>query len=211
MTCVWRPASEQQWSKKRALPAPAPWWFIRREIEHAMGMYKQRQVKANLQHHYLKGRLEGCTGDLASNDVVAPGDHILVRRVPVSAELYKRHCRRVPPSSKQWWRLSEEERLRDVLSMTFNDMVYVGDADAAQAMQQNAPTPDFDESVTCPCCGHVGHERWHCKRKFEPGFVPLAKRQLPHGIPRNKLRVAVTDADMDVAYQTVDGTLVVVK
>lgn len=209
MVCQWRPASEAQW--RGTVAAPQPWWWVRREIEEVMGMHSQRQVKANLQRHYLSGRLEGAARDLGSNDVVPPGSRIVVKREPVDADLHKRYCRRVPPTHKQWARMTEKERLDHVLGMTFEDMVYVGDVAAAEAAFAQRPAPVYDDAKQCSACGRQGHDPWECPKKRDKAFVPLARRQLPHGIPRSKLRPAVTDADLDVAYRTAEGELVVLR
>lgn len=212
MTCQWKPVSETAWLGNRALAAPSSWWWLRREIEEAMNIHNKRQNKANLQHHYIAGYLvdDDAMVELQSNDVVPAGAHINIKRVPVDTKFYKQYCQRLSPTHDQWWKKTEEERLQYVLSMTFSDMVYVGDAAKAdQALQDHEP--EFDDTLVCGACGRIGHGHWHCFKKREKGFVPLSKRPLPHGIPGSKLRAAATEADLDVAYKTADGRLVVVK
>lgn len=210
--CQWKPVSEATWLGHRTLPAPASWWWLRREIEEAMNIHSRRQTKANLQHHYLAGFLvdDGEMVELQSNDVVPVGSRISVKRVPVDTKYYKQYCQRMPPTHEQWWKMNEDERLSAVLNMTFNDMVYVGDAAKADLALQDQE-PEFDDTLQCSACGRIGHGHWHCPKKREKGFVPLSKRQLPHGIPASKLRTVASEADLDSAYKTADGRLVVMK
>lgn len=178
-----------------------------------MNIHSRRQTKANLQHHYLAGFLANDDGqmvELQSNDVVQVGSRISVKRVPVDAKYYKQYCQRVSPTHEQWWKMTEDERLTAVLNMTFNDMVYVGDAAKADLALQDHE-PEFDDTLHCSACGRIGHGHWYCPKKREKGFVPLSKRQLPHGIPGSKLRAVTSEADLDSAYKTADGRLVVMK
>jgi len=145
---------------------------------------------------------------LGSNDVIPPGAKILVKREPVDSNLYKQYCRKVSPTHKEWVKMGDEERLDYVLGMTFSDCVYVGDAAALES--QKRPVVAYDPDVQCSICGRVGHREWNCHKKNERGFIPLARRHMPHGIPQNRLRAPQSEEEIDRAYRLLDGSLVVV-
>ena len=209
MTCQWKTESEQSWGAHKGVPAPNPWWLVRREIEEAMHSHTKRQAKANLQHHYIAGRLEHSDRPLQSDDVVERGARILVKRVPVDAALAKAHSK-PHPTLAEWARLSEEARLAHVLSMTFNDVVHVADAHAAERARQDAPE-EYNPNLHCGTCGRTGHGPWSCPKRNVRGFVPLMRRHLPHGIPHSRLKPVECEDELDRAYRTHDGELVVFK
>lgn len=208
MAVQWKTVSEQCWSPHRVVPAPNPWWRVRREIEEAMHIHGRRQMKANLQAHYISGHLVDSDRPLQSSDDLLPGSRIVIKREPVDAALAKRHGK-PQPTMAQWARLTEDERLDHVLAMTFDDMIHLADAAAAERARQDAPE-DYNEALQCGTCGRKGHGPWSCPKRNVRGFIPLARRHLPHGIPHSRLRPVETEDELDRAYRTHDGQLVVV-
>lgn len=173
-----------------------------------MNIHSRRQSKTNLQHHYIVGQLEGCDHPLQSSDQVHVGARILVKRMPVDSAIAKRHSR-PHPTMAEWARFTEEQRLDYVLSMTYNDMVHVSDAVAAERVRQDTPV-EYDPNLQCGTCGRRGHGPWSCPKRNQKGFIPLARRSLPHGIPVSRLRPVECEEELDRAYRTHDGQLVVV-
>lgn len=54
---------------------------------------------------------------------------------------------------------------------------------------------------TCYCCGMKGHHyRRDCPKNAEDDFIPINHRGVPHGIPKTKLREAVTEDEKKRAY-----------
>lgn len=209
MACQWKTVSEQSWSGHKTVPAPNPWWRVRREIEEAMHIHGRRQVKANLQAHYISGRLDGADQPLQSSDEVHPGDRIIIKRVPVDAALARRHGK-PQPTMAEWARLTEDQRLTHILAMTYDESIHLADAAAAERARGDAPQ-EYDEKLQCGTCGRTGHGPWSCPKRNVRGFIPLARRHLPHGIPYNRLRPVESEDELDRAYRTHDGELVVMK
>lgn len=160
---------------------------------------------------YIEGRLVAPDGPvpLGSNDVVQPDARVLVYVKPVDAKLYAKHTPRIY-THREWWKLTEEQRLQHVLGLTFDQMVYVGDAVAMYAAQGAQPAPEEDADLQCRLCGRRGHSPRWCPSKDKPGFVPLAKRRMPHGIPARALREA-REEEYDDAFLDANGRLLVLR
>jgi len=219
----WRSAIEQRYSDTRRMPAPIPWHRARERIENEMSLHGAvKKNNKNSERCYLIGVLDrGGTAkkntELHSNVILQPGDHIIVSRKSVCARLYFKHARnRVTP--KQWQDMTEDERVTHVAeTMTFDDMVYVGDAVASMLAQTRQTVPE-DPDVRCKACGRMGHSSRHCpsmlaqrdRSGHDRPFVPLWRRRPPHGIPSHFLAAATPD-EYDHAYLTHAGELVIDK
>jgi hypothetical protein len=213
----WRSAIEQSYSDARRIPAPVSWHWAREHIENEMSLHGAvKKNNKNSERSYLIGVLDSAKSahELHSNVILRPGDHVVVSRKSVCARLYFKHTRnRVSP--RQWHAMTEAERVTYVTeTMSFDDMVYVGDAMASLRMVKAVTE---DASVRCKACGRMGHSSRYCPSmlrndsadKHGKGhFVPLWKRRPPHGIPSHYL-VPATPEQYDQAYLTHGGELVI--
>jgi hypothetical protein len=160
---------------------------------------------------YIEGRLVTPNGNilLDSNEVVQPGARVVVHVKPVDAKLYAKHTPRLY-TERQWWALTEEQRLEYILNLTYDQEVYVGDIVAMMAAQGERAAPEEDPDVQCRLCWRRGHSPRWCPSKDRPGFVQVSKRRMPHGIPASSLRVA-KEEEYDDAFVDATGRLLVLK
>lgn len=121
-------------------------------------------------------------------------------------------------NTAQWQTMNEEEKIANFMQQSVTDF---------NKELQKTRTNKFDRHITslrtmtaeelkpwatyeCHCCGQVGdHYRRNCPKLLNKAFVPLDRRRLPHGIPRNQIRDALTEEERNRAYKTADGRLVV--
>lgn len=216
MYVYWRSAIEQTYSDARRIPAPVSWHWARDHIEHEMSLHAAvKKNNKNSERSYLIGVLDTAGSpkqELHGSAILRPGDRVIVSRKSVCARLYFKHTRnRVSP--KQWHDMTEAERVTHITeTMTFDDMVYVGDAVASQRMVK---TVIEEPDIRCKACGRLGHSSRYCPSMqrndgtADKGhFVPLWRRRPPHGIPSHFL-VAATPEQYDQAYLTHGGELVI--
>lgn len=232
MSVWWRSAIEQTYSDAQKIAAPITWHKAREHIENEMSLHGVvKKNNKNSERCYLIGTLDspgqslGITQlsqkkrELHGNDMLHPGDRVIVSRKSVCARLYFKHARnRVTP--RQWQGMTEAERVTYITeTMTFDDMVYVGDA-VASLKAQTSHIIIEDPNTLCKACGRMGHSRRFCPSMLRCAgtdsnntgagkpFVPLWRRRPPHGIPSHFLAPATPD-QYDQAYLTHAGQLVV--
>ena len=222
--CYWKNKVESSVGTKfldsahHAQPAPTTWCQLRTRIENVMCVHKRRATKSNPQGTYLVGYranpADSSVGaQLTSNDVLQPGDCIVVKRQPVDADTLREHTsamqRKTPDATQspsKWVDMTEDERLDAVLNTGVP--MYLGDFMTARDRAKSVEQPAEDLHAICRACGRKGHsERW-CKHKVLRGFVPLWRRRAPSGIPKHRLRLALEE-EYDTAFLTLDGQLVV--
>lgn len=173
----------------------------------ALKLHVMRQQK-NCDRSYIVGRLVEGEHDLNGNQWMQPGDRVIVRVRPVDRKLYARHTPHLY-TDKEWAALTEAQRLDYILGLTFDQLVYVGDALGMAANIRRADPPPHDPNVRCQLCGRVGHTPRWCTSKDKPGFVQLRWRRMPHGIPRAQLREA-REEEYDDAFMDAEGRMLVV-
>lgn len=210
MALLWKKASERDWDKKKSVDAPILWCNARRVIEMALNLHVMKSNK-NCDRSYIEGWLVHNEEKvlLRGNECITPGSRVIVYVKPVDNKLYARHTPKLY-TEKEWWKLTEEERLDYVTDLTFSQMVYVGDALSMLTTQREKEAPEEDSSIRCQLCGRYGHTPRWCKSRHKSGFVPLNRRKQPHGIPRKHLREA-RDDEYDEAFLDSSGRMLVVK
>lgn len=207
----WRSAIEQTYSDAQKIGAPVTWHRAREHIENEMSLHRAvKKNNKNSERSYLIGTLDPnktVRADklLHANTLLQPGDHVIVSRKSVCAQLYFKHARN-RMTHRQWQDMTEDERLTYITEvMTFDDMVYVGDALASLNARQDVPE---NLAIRCKACGRMGHSSRHCPSVHDKTFVPLWRRRPPHGIPSHFL-AAATPEQYDHAYLTLRGELVI--
>lgn len=206
----WKLKSEEYFTLAKRLPAPVTWGQARLQLEYKLKLHV-KSTKANQQRFYILGFLHGSDEPLGANDTIQPGAQVIVKRMPLDPKTYAKHTQnRVSP--EEWEAMEEEARLDHICcTTTVWDYIYPGDAAAAAAAVAVRATPEEDAGVQCSACGRMGHTgRWCPSVRDNPGFVPLGRRRLPHGIPSCQLRPA-RECELDQAWLTQDGRLVVRK
>jgi len=201
----WKRAVEEKWSDKNTVHAPTVWHFARRAIEHQMKVHETRQ---NKNHDRCRCYIEGWLDNrlLMGNDELSPNMKIVVKVHPVDSQIFNKYTPKKMYKINEWWKLTEDERLNHILNITFNETIYVGDA--VKMLEVEAPE-EPDGSYCSACCRNGHTARW-CPSKTKNGFVPINRRRMPHGIPKERLRLATED-EYDNAFLDSNGKLMVIN
>ena len=210
-TFQWRSKAEinpKAFGVGKTLPAGRAWEISRYDIERSLGLHgKGKQNKCNKENAFVVGyRYQDwiqakCKISevkcILESEIIKPNEQIFVVRKPMrdGMNLYKPCTGEIPTG------LTEDERINQVIEM---NPLGVGTHASAFAHQRQAP-----EDYICYCCGMKGHYRKDCQKLNEAGFIPLDKRRRPTGIPSCFLKAARTEEELNKAWITLDGRLVV--